>query len=122
MLLVLPSGSGTMLSYEGAEPAWVFKVPPEISNQPHVSGASAREDQQPPGGRGSEEFSLDISVLEPQTEETACLYPSFINNPLKKTNVLHSWGQAESVCPALAVALSPSQTLNVCQGDADDGL
>lgn len=107
MLLVLPSGSGTMLRYKGAEPAWVFKVPPEISNQPHVSAASAREDQQLPGGGGSEELSLDVSVLEPHTEETACLYPSFINIPLKKTNVLHSWGQAESVCSALAMAVSP---------------
>ncbi|RMC11373.1 hypothetical protein DUI87_11492 [Hirundo rustica rustica] len=75
------NGSGTKLSYKEVEPAWDFKVPPEISKQPHVSGASARRDQQLPGGRGSEEFSLDISVLEPQTEETAFLYPSFINIP-----------------------------------------
>lgn len=81
MLLVLPSGSGTRLSCRGVEPAWVFKVLLEISEQPHVSGASAREDQQLPGGRGSEVFSLDISVLEPQREETAFLYPSFINIP-----------------------------------------
>lgn len=81
MLLVLPSGSGTMLSYWGAEPAWVFKVLFEISKQPHGTDASARGDQQLPDGRGSEIFSLDISVLEPWTEETAFLHPSFINIP-----------------------------------------
>lgn len=50
--------SGTKLSYKRVEPAWHFKVLPEISKQPHVSGASARRDQQLPGGRGSRRILL----------------------------------------------------------------
>lgn len=64
---------------------------------------------------------MGSSVFEPQIEETAFLYPGFINIPLKKTNVLLSWGQADSVCSAVIVAVAIAQ-MAMYVGDGGDGL
>lgn len=64
---------------------------------------------------------MDISVFEPQIEETAFLFPGFINTSFKKTNVLLSWGQEESVCSALVMAVAIAQMATYV-GDGNDGL